>query len=157
VSHFASFDLLLLILAGVPIVLHDLRHHLITNSSLRRFASAVLAIKLIESLLGFTTLIRVFQDAAWAAALFLAIYWLSGSALGVGDVKLAPILAALAGLGSIRELMIWVCIIWAWGGACAFFSVLKWRTLHRRIAFAPALIAGTVTYLAMGISSSLPQ
>jgi hypothetical protein len=129
----------------------------ITNSSVLRFALAVLAIKLIESNLGFTTLWRVFQDFAWAFALFLAIYWLSGFSMGMGDVKLAPILAALAGLGSIRGLMIWVCIIWVWGGACAIFSTLKCRTLHRRIAFAPALIAGTVTYLAMGISSSLPQ
>ena len=154
---FAALDAGLCLIAAVPIVIYDLRHHLITNSSILAFGSAVLALKLIESRVCFGAALGAIRDGASAFALFLVIYWVSGSSMGLGDVKLAPLLASLAGLGSFRNFILWISMIWMWGGVHALVSAFRNRTLHLRIAFAPALFAGTLTYLAVGIWSSLPQ
>jgi hypothetical protein len=154
---YTALDAALCLFAGVPIVLFDLRHHLITNSSLRHFGFALLVLKLIESKLHIGIFFGVFRDGLIALILFLCIYWLSGTSLGLGDVKLAGLLAALAGIGTIRNCIIWITIIWIWGGVHSLASAIRYRTLRRRIAFAPALFTGTLTYLAMRIWSSLPQ
>lgn len=153
----AVLDTFLCFIAGVPIISYDLRHHLITNTSLRRFGLTVAVLKFMELGGGFGSLFQIIQDGIFALAMFLCIYWVSGSSMGLGDVKLAPILAILAGVGSIRDFIIWVSLIWIWGGVHAVLSALRYRTFHQRIAFAPALFTGTLTYLAMGIWSSLPQ
>jgi len=154
---FAALDAGLCLIAAVPIVIYDLRHHRITNLSILAFGTVLLALKLIESTVCFGVASRAIRDGATAFALFLVIYWLSGSSMGLGDVKLAPLLASLAGLGSFRNFILWISMIWMWGGVHALVSAFRNRTLHLRIAFAPALFAGTLTYLAVGIWSSLPQ
>lgn len=156
---YAVLDFTLCLIASIRIISYDLRHHRITNSSLGRFASAITVLKFVEWIVDAedVDLLASITDAAIALALFLFIYWISGSSMGLGDVKLATVLAALAGLGSIRNFIFWFCAIWIWGGVHAFVVALGYRTFHRRIAFAPALFGGTLTYLAMRIWSSLPQ
>lgn len=156
---YAVLDFSLCLIASIRIISYDLRHHRITNSSLCRFAVAIVLLKFVEFIVDAEgiNLLKSIQDAGIALALFLFIYWASGSSMGLGDVKLATVLAALAGLGSIRNFIFWFCAIWIWGGAHAFLVALRYRTFQRRIAFAPALFGGTLTYLAMKIWSSLPQ
>jgi leader peptidase (prepilin peptidase) / N-methyltransferase len=153
----AILDVALCLWASIPIISYDLRYHLITNRSLLRFSGMVLLLKFVEFGGGVEMFIEIIQDGAKALVLFLIIYLLSGASMGLGDVKLAPILAALAGIGTAKGVAIWVSLIWIWGGVHALLSALRYRTFRQRIAFAPALFTGTLTYLAMGIWSSLPQ
>jgi prepilin signal peptidase PulO-like enzyme (type II secretory pathway) len=154
---FTTLEVSLCLIASVPIVLYDLRQHRITNSSLCRFGSAVFALRLAESFLGLNNFLGALLDGVSALVLFLAVYWISGRSMGLGDVKLALVLATLASPGTIRMFILWFSMIWIWGGVHAMTSAIRYRTIRRRIAFAPALFAGTLTYLAMGIWSSLPQ
>lgn len=156
---YAVLDFALCLIASLRIISYDLHHHLITNSSLRRFAFAIVLLKFVEFIVDTESvnLLGSIEDAVVALALFLSIYWISGSSMGLGDVKLATVLAALAALGSIRNFIFWFCAIWIWGGVHAFAVALRYRTFQRRIAFAPALFGGTLTYLATRIWSSLPQ
>lgn len=153
----AVLDMTLCLMAGIHIISYDLRHHLITNSSLRRFILAIMALKFVESRIESVDVLGSIQDAAIGLTFFLCIYWASGSSMGLGDVKLATVLAALAGLGSVGNFIFWICAVWLWGGAHAFAVALRYRTFQQRIAFAPALFGGTVTYMAVRIWSSLPQ
>ncbi|MEK6647987.1 MAG: prepilin peptidase [Actinomycetota bacterium] len=156
---YVLLDTALCLFASVHIISYDLRHHRITNLSLGRFILAIAALKFVESIAGAESVdfLGSIADAVVALALFTCIYYISGSSMGLGDVKLATVLAALAGLGSIRNFIFWICAIWIWGGVHASVIALRYRTFHRRIAFAPALFGGTLTYLAMRIWSSLPQ
>ena len=154
---FVTLEALLCLIASVPIVLYDLRRHIITNSSLCKFGLTALALKVAESLLGHSDFRRVLLTGTSALVLFLVLYWISGRSMGLGDVKLAVVLAILISPGYIHMFILWISLIWIWGGGHALASAIRYRTIRRRIAFAPALFAGTFSYLAMGIWSSLPQ
>jgi Flp pilus assembly protein protease CpaA len=154
---FETLEAVLCLTASVPIVLYDLRRHIITNSSLCKFSLAVLVLKATESLLGQSDFRQVLLTGASALALFLVLHWISGRSMGLGDVKLAVLLATLISPGSIHMFLLWISLIWIGGGVHALASAFRHRTIRRRIAFAPALFAGTLSYLAMGIWSSLPQ
>jgi leader peptidase (prepilin peptidase)/N-methyltransferase len=157
VPYSAILDAALCALAGIPIISYDVRHHLITNVAICRFCLGVLALKSIESLVNGGHLISAISGGLCSLGIFLGIYWLSGSSLGLGDVKLAAVLGSLVEPWSIRTLILWTLMIWLWGGAHALISAIWHKSFRERIAFAPSLIMGTLTYLAMGIWSSLPQ
>ena len=154
---FAILEAVLCLTASVSIVLYDLRRHLITNFSLFCFGLSVLALKVSESLLRQDNFLGVILAGSSALILFLVIYWVSGKSMGLGDVKLAVVLAFLVNPGSIRMFFLWISMIWIFGGMHGLASAFRHRTIRRKIAFAPALFVGTFTYLAMGIWSSLPQ
>ena len=153
----AILDVALCVLAGIPIISYDMRHHLITNVAICRFCLGTLALKSIESFVDGAHLIPAIRGGLCSLGIFLGIYWLSGSSLGLGDVKLAAVLGCLVESWSIQTLTLWTLMIWLWGAAHALIAAIWHQSFRERIAFAPSLIMGTLTYLAMGIWSSLPQ
>lgn len=82
-------------------------------------------------------------------ALFLALHLAAPSGLGFGDVKLAPILGALAGSLSWGHALLAAVLALFIGGLHAAVVLLATRNRRAHIAFGPALLLGTAVVLCL--------
>ena len=149
----------ILCLAGVFISFHDLRFHRIRNSSLIKFVFWKIAFKILNwvcfnSPADFSEIIYALLVTF---SIFLLLYFLSKGSLGMGDVKLAPLLAFLVEIENVENFILWFGHIWFWGGLHALGQLVATRKWRQNIAFAPALFLGSMSFVAIRMWGSLPQ
>lgn len=140
---------------GMALVLVDLREHRLPNplvGSLMLISLAGLA----ADALATGTLVRL-GPAAASALMWLgvigAVWAISGGrGLGMGDVKLAPVLGLLLGWIGWRASLLGLASVWLLGG-----TVAAWLLISRRarpgeeMPFGPALLAGTAAGCTLGL------
>ncbi len=90
----------------------------------------------------------------WLAA--IGSVWLatSGRAMGLGDVKLAPLLGASLGWVSWDAALTGLVCCWLLGGLCALALLALGRVRRTdAIAFGPFMILGTLAGIALGVGT----
>ncbi|CAB4666963.1 MAG: hypothetical protein F2787_01915 [Actinobacteria bacterium] len=144
---------------ALRISFYDLRFHRIRNTDLLVFASLSVTLIGIDSVLHK----RYFQcqkSLIFGALLFVlsfVVYCCFESSIGAGDIKLLPIVGF--DLSYLTESNPWQAIIWILlcGGLQGLLGFCRDRTFSQRIAFAPAIFLGSISYFAAGVWSHLTQ
>lgn len=138
---------------GAVLAVIDARTHRLPNVWVGRL-SATCAFFL--TLATFASLgVGEFLGFAWALAaaggalVFLGLRWITRKGLGLGDVKLAPVLCALCAVVSWGHILlagILMCLI---AGVHALIVMIATRNPRAFIAFGPAMLCGTGLALAL--------
>lgn len=125
---------ILLLVAGAPIVVADLRHHVIPNIYLK-FLSLILF--LVWLIYGLPNLHYV----AWCLVLACFLVTLR---FGMGDVKLITILL----LAFQPEILVFSTILTVFAVTHIVISTARNRVIPASIPLAPAIFSALITYLA---------
>ena len=138
--------------AGLALAAIDLDHHRLPNAIVYPLYPVVLAGLCLAALVG---------PQAWLAALVGAGLWLlvigglwlasGGRGMGLGDVKLAPVLGAVLGWLSVGVAVIGLFTAFVLGAIVGLALMLAGRAGRRsRIPFGPYLVAGYLLAIFVG-------
>jgi leader peptidase (prepilin peptidase)/N-methyltransferase len=130
----------------------DVRWHRLPNALVYPLYPAVLAGLALSAAIG--------PRGSWTSAAAGALLWggvlvglhvLSrGEGMGLGDVKLAPVLGAVLGWFAVSAAATGLLLAFLLGGGWALGCMLTGRSRRAAIAFGPFLIAGWALELVMG-------
>lgn len=128
--------------ASIALSIVDLREHRLPNRMVAATALACLSFFLASSFLtaDWSRFITAVTAAFVYFSVFLMFLWVASGALGAGDVKIAPVIGAVAGWVSPVTAMIWVPLGFALSGAILVFFARAQGV--SRFAFGPAMFLG---------------
>jgi leader peptidase (prepilin peptidase)/N-methyltransferase len=117
----------------------DVAEHRLPDAIVLPGYPVVLAAVLLQSWLAKGEPIGVVLAGAGCAAVFLLLHAAGG--MGLGDVKLAPLLGALAALALPGGALVWVVLTFLVGGGAAAVVLVR-RGTGARMPFGPAMLLG---------------
>ena len=145
--------LLVLTSAGLALAVIDARLH--------RLPNAIVVPLWPISILGLGLAAWLSGSAAWTSALLGALVWMGvlgglwlvtrGRGMGLGDVKLAPVLGAALGWLGVGIAIFGLVLAFAIGAVVGVIALASRRSgWHQRIAFGPFLLAGALVAVLAG-------
>ena len=117
----------------------DLAEHRLPDMIVLPGYPVVLATVLLQSWVGGVEPIGVVLAGAGSGLVFLLLHAAGG--MGLGDVKLAPVLGALAGLAVPGGALVWIVLTFLVGGVAAAVVLVR-RGVGARMPFGPAMLLG---------------
>ena len=130
----------------------DVRWHRLPNGLVYPLYPAVLVGLALSAAIG--------HRGTWTSAVAGAFLWggvlgglhvfSRGKGLGLGDVKLAPVLGAVLGWLAVSAAATGLLLAFMLGGGWAIVCLIRGRSRRAAIAFGPFLIAGWALELVMG-------
>ena len=149
----------LIVIFALPICVEDVRSHLIRNSHLKMMLIACFGLHLyfLSTKTERLNLLTLLLASASVLLLLVLLNHLFGDVMGYGDIKLLSLLFLILALTKVEDFILWISLIWLWGGLHCIAVYLRHRSIRRLIAFAPSIFLGTLTYLATRLTPLLPQ
>lgn len=151
-NHDVVFGVSLLCLG--PLLFHlvviDLREHRLPDVWTGALGAITLTCGLVASVAdgSFGLITRMFCGAAAMGTFYLVLALLGrGEGMGLGDVKLAPSIGAIAAWDAWSSLLEALCWAFLGGGVVAGLLLLRGRGRHARIPFGPFMIGGLIVAL----------
>ena len=140
-----SVALLLIVGFGLPLSIIDIREHRLPNRWV--FSMGLLAcVALVVTEWRWSALIGA--GAAFVGYVLLAL--LPGAGLGMGDVKLAPVLGGLMGAISVDALVYWLVSPFVLGASWGLLRVATGKaSMKSAMAFGPFMFVGAGIALAL--------
>ncbi|MBW4042059.1 MAG: hypothetical protein HIU86_08000 [Acidobacteria bacterium] len=124
----------------------DLAEHRLPDAIVLPGYPVVLAAVLLQSWVSGIEPMGVVLGAVACGLVFLLLHVAGG--MGFGDVKLAPLLGALAALAVPRGALLWIVLTFLVGGAAAAVVLVR-RGTGARMPFGPPMLAGAWAVLVL--------
>ena len=138
---------------GVVLAVIDARTHRLPNVWVARLSATCaffLTLATFASIGAGTFLgFRWILAAVCGAVVFIALRWMTAQGLGLGDVKLAPVLCAMCAVVSWGHVVLAGVLMCLIAGVHALIVMIATRNPRAFIAFGPAMLCGTGLALAL--------